>query len=40
MIRAADGWKINKYGITLKAQDQNHRENLRRTMKIVTEHLK
>ncbi len=35
MIRAAGGWKINKYGITLKAQDQHHRENLRRTMKLL-----
>jgi 3-phenylpropionate/cinnamic acid dioxygenase small subunit len=40
MIRTAEGWKINKYGITLKAQDSNHRENLRRTMKIVMENLK
>ena len=39
MIRTAEGWKINKYGITLKAQDSNHRENLRRTMKIVMENL-
>jgi 3-phenylpropionate/cinnamic acid dioxygenase small subunit len=39
MIRTDKGWKINKYGITLKAQDGNHRENLRRTMKIVMENL-
>jgi 3-phenylpropionate/cinnamic acid dioxygenase small subunit len=39
MIRTGEGWKINKYGITLKAQDSNHRENLRRTMKIVMENL-
>lgn len=35
MIRSGQEWKINKYGITLTAQDQDHRENLRRTMKIV-----
>jgi hypothetical protein len=39
MIRTGEGWKINKYGITLKAQDSNHRDNLRRTMKIVMENL-
>jgi 3-phenylpropionate/cinnamic acid dioxygenase small subunit len=39
MIRSGDGWKINKYGITLKAQDRNHRENLRQAMKVVMENL-
>jgi len=39
MIRSGEGWKINKYGITLKAQDSNHRDNLRRTMKIVMQNL-
>jgi 3-phenylpropionate/cinnamic acid dioxygenase small subunit len=39
LIRTAEGWKINKYGITLRAQDGNHRDNLRRTMKIVMENL-
>jgi 3-phenylpropionate/cinnamic acid dioxygenase small subunit len=40
LIRTGAGWKINQYGITLKAQDQNSRDNLRRTMKLVMEHLK
>jgi 3-phenylpropionate/cinnamic acid dioxygenase small subunit len=39
MIRTAAGWKINKYGITLMAQDLNHRDNLRRAMKVVMENL-
>jgi 3-phenylpropionate/cinnamic acid dioxygenase small subunit len=39
MIRSGEGWKINKYAITLTAQDDHHRENLRRAMKIVTANL-
>ncbi|HKD65394.1 MAG TPA: nuclear transport factor 2 family protein [Candidatus Binataceae bacterium] len=35
LIRGREGWKISKYGITLTAQDMNHRENLRRTMEKV-----
>jgi 3-phenylpropionate/cinnamic acid dioxygenase small subunit len=35
LIRAGASWKINKYGIRLVAQDEAHRENLRRTMKTV-----
>lgn len=39
LIRAGAQWKINKYGIKLVAQDQQHRENLRRTMKTVLANL-
>jgi 3-phenylpropionate/cinnamic acid dioxygenase small subunit len=36
MIRSGSGWKINKYGITLTAMDQQQREKMRRFMKTLT----
>ncbi|SRR5579885_1270156 len=39
LLRAGAQWKINKYGIRLIAQDRQHRENLRNTMKRVMESL-